>query len=1102
MRLYIRYIWAISIILLLTIGGLNGCQFFEKNTLFCLLTPAKTGILFENRVEENEKTNVLEYMNIYTGGGVAVGDVNNDGLMDLFFAGNQTTSRLYLNKGNWAFEDITEKAGIQTNRWCTGVTMADINADGWVDIYVCVSGNAQWATTENLLFINKKDGSFEEKAAEFGIADPRLCMHATFFDYDLDDDLDLFIITNPADQMVTGVNNVTAPQPTGERKGADILYRNDGNHHFTDVSAEAGITEDGYSLGASIADFNLDGWPDIYVSNDFLSSDIYYINQGDGTFENRVNSCFKHTSFASMGNDAADINNDGLTDLFVLDMLPEDNFRRKMLIPPTNIDKFNLAIERGFARQYTRNTLQINLGDRFSDVALLSGVEATDWSWAPLFADLDLDCDKDLLVTNGFYRDLGDMDYINYQFSQRSPMGTEAAKRSKKLADIHGLPTVPLQNYLYENLNTGQIPTFQKRSNDWGLPEKGFSNGAVYADLDNDGDLDLVMNEFNSTAKVYENRARQMEQPAHYLALKLKMDGKNPDAIGAKIRLYTPDGTVQTVENQPAHGYESSVDPRPFFGMGNHTQADSLVVDWPGGGRQVLKNIQADQVLEMKCAPNAQHPAGLAATPQQPWFGAAATLLNGIKHQENNFIDFKTQVLLPHGHARQSPALAKGDLNGDGLEDFFMSGALGGASYLFFQKTDGTDFIQKTLETACPADETDAHFFDADSDNDLDLWVVRGGSEHKEGAAELQDMLFENDGRGNFTPKQGAVPDTKSSGGCVVTGDFDKDNDLDVFIGGRVAGGAYPKAPRSYLLKNDGKGHFSDITPAYLTNAGMVSGAVVGDFNADGWLDLAITGEYMPVQILKNQQGQLEAPYSIPNTAGWWNCLRAADMDGDGDLDMLAGNLGLNSRYRAAPGKPLAVYSKDMDGNGVTEPIMVHYESNKRYIFHTRDELAAQIPAMKKRFQTYKQYAESRFEKSFRDEELEGALVLQAECFESSFFENIGQGKFVRRKLPLPAQVAPIQDFWIEDINHDTQPDVLAIGNSYETEYTTGRYDAGVGALFLGNGKGDFSHIENRKSGFWADRDARKIIPITMKNGQKWVIIANNAAELQTYVWR
>jgi enediyne biosynthesis protein E4 len=1087
---------------------INSCTYFEKNTRFKLLDPNKSGISFENKVQENERTNVLEYMNIYTGAGVAAADFNQDGLVDLFFAGNQVSSKLYLNRGDLRFEDVTERAGLTTDRWCTGVSTVDINADGWLDIYLCVSGNAAWHNTANLLYINQKDGTFQENAAEYGLAEQRLCMHAVFFDYDRDGDLDAFLATNPADQMVTGVNNVTANAPETERKGIDILYRNDGNGHFTDVSHEAGITEDGYSLGVTVSDFNQDGWVDIYVANDFLSSDVFYINQGNGTFKNQLNQSFKHTSFASMGTDAADVNNDGLTDLFVLDMLPEDNYRRKMLIPPTNIDKFNLAIERGYARQYTRNTLQLNHGcqqqglaanPQFSDAALMAGVAATDWSWAPLFADFDLDGDKDIFVSNGFYRDLGDLDYINYQFTQRSPMGSDNAKRNKKLADIHGLPNVPLQHYLFEHQGQQPVPTFKKSNDTWGLEEKGFSNGACYADLDNDGDQELILNTLNSPAKVYENTSRQAKSPPHYLTVQLQGDRLNPFAYGAKVTVFT--GTnQQLIEVQPARGYESSMDIRPCFGLDTCAQVDSIIVIWPQGQKQIIPSVNANQCLIINQLDNLSQSQIAIAPPESLYFSAAQ--MAPYTHIENYFIDFKTQVLLPHGHSRQGPAIATADVNRDGLTDYFVSGAMGGRSTFFIQKTDGSGFDPKTLETACPADEPAAYFFDADGDKDQDLYVARGGSEHQEGAEALQDALFINDGKGNFTPLP--LPDTKAAGGCVTILDFDLDNDLDVFVGGHVAGGAYPRAPRSHLLQNDGRGQFTDATPNALKNIGMVTASEHYDINQDGWDDLILVGEWMPITFVLNQKGQLNTLKTLENTSGWWNCISLADIDNDGDLDLLAGNQGTNTRYKASASAPLMLYSKDFDNNGSIEAIITHIDGGQREIFHTRDELATQIPAMKKRFSTFNQYAKTSFEQSFRSEELAGALKLDAVLLESCWFENKGNDQFATHTLPLAAQMAPIQSFFTSDFNADGNIDFIAVGNSYETDYTTGQYDASKGACFLGDSNGGFTFVPNRVSGFWADGDARDLAFLYMKNNDKRLIIAQNNGAIQavTCKWK
>lgn len=1095
-----------AILTCLAAGGLF--FFFPEKTLFQSLASSKTGIRFINKITENDTFNVLEYMNIYTGAGVAAGDVNNDGLTDLFFAGNQTSSRLYLNKGDFKFEDITEKAGTQTNRWCTGVSMIDINQDDWLDIYINVAGSPKYGNTANLLFVNNKDGSFSEKAEEYGIADPRQTMNASFFDYDLDGDLDLFLIVNPADQLVTNINNVIEQRMDRPGRGIDVLYRNDGNGKFTDMSEEAGIVKDGYSLSAAISDINQDGWLDIYVSNDFISSDVLYINNGDGTFTDRISQYLKHTSFASMGNDVADVNNDGLPDIFVLDMLPEDNYRRKMLIPAMKTDKFDLSLRKGYEPQYTRNTLQLNLGcsAHFSEIALLSGVSSTDWSWAPLFADYDNDGDKDLLVTNGFYRDLGNLDYINYQFSQQSPMGTEQAKRDKKLFDIQALESVPLQNYLFEN--NGDL-TFSKRSDEWGMKHKGFSNGACFADLDNDGDLDIIINELNGEALVYQNNAREM-RPHHFISVELSGVKPNIQGLNAKIWLFTPDGNMQFQELNPYRGFESSMEQVLHFGLGKNASVDSAVIVWPNGQRQVERQLRVDQKNTIKYSPESERAELVQSFPHGKHETSIFCEIAQVKyaHQENYHIDFNTQILLPHQHSKASPCLATGDVNADGLDDFFVGGAKDGQSVLFLQKEDG-QFSQTIISPKNNADQTAACLFDADGDGDLDLYVVNGGSELQEGSQELQDDFYENDGHGNFFQKNEILPDLKSAGGCVTAADFDRDGDLDLFVGGRIKPSEYPLSPHSFLLKNEG-GKFVDITPPALKNIGMVSTALWEDMDKDGWLDLVIAGEFMPLCIFKNKNGRFansdadpnDLSGRIPESSGWWNSLVAADFDGDGDLDLVAGNLGLNSRYRATADEPLSIYAGDFDKNDAIDPIICQYESGSRYIFPTRDELAAQIPAMKKRFPDYHSFAKATFEQSFLPEELEACQVFSADCFESSYFENRGNGHFHRSSLPLMAQFAPIQSMLVEDFNDDGYLDVLAAGNSYATEYSTGRYDAGTGCLLIGDGKGNFSTVPNQTSGFWAERDVRALAKIGWQNEQPLILVANNNSDMQVYLWK
>lgn len=1068
---------------------LTGCK---HKTLFELLPSSSTHIHFNNKVEENDQYNVLDYMNIYTGAGVAAGDINNDGLVDLYFSGNQTTGRLYLNKGNLQFEDITEKAGLVTNRWCTGVSMVDLNQDGFLDIYINVSGSEKFGETANLLYINNQNNTFSEKAIEYGLAEKRLTMNASFLDYDKDGDLDLFLITNPADEMVSGVNVIKERLTNGESEGTDILYRNNGNGTFTDVSKAAGILLEGYSLGCAVSDVNRDGFPDIYVSNDFLSNDILYINNGDGTFTDRINTYLKHCSFASMGCDIADVNNDGWVDIFTLDMLPEDNFRRKMIIPSASYDKFQLSLEKGYSTQYTRNCLQMNNGNQtFSDISFLAGVSSTDWSWAPLFADYDNDGDKDLMVTNGFYRDLGDLDYINYQARLQNPMGRQDAKRAEKLKAIKELANIPLQNYLFEN--NGDL-TFSKRSDDWGFEQKGFSNGACYADLDNDGDLELILNEYNSEAKVYENKANELNQH-QFLSVKLNGTAPNIQAIGAKTWLYAG-GKMQFQELNPYRGYESSMDTRLYFGLGKNATIDSLVIEWPNGHRQTAKNIKPNTALVLDYQPEEQ-PATTASETKKLF--VPASQLVDYQHIENDFSDFKRQPLLPHLHAQSGPCVAVGDVNGDGLEDYAMGAALGQRGQLFLQQRTGS-FTARPLPDISLSDDAGMAFLDADGDKDLDLYIASGGSEWPEGAEQYQHRLYRNDGKGNFV--QMALPDTRFSASCVVPCDVDHDGDMDVFVGGRVAPGRYPLSPRSCLLKNE-KGTFVDATPASLQHIGMVTAACWVDLDGDSWEDLALAGEFMPVTVIPNHQGSLslETRIKLPGSEGWWASLAFADFDGDGDMDLLGGNLGLNSRYKASEQEPVQIYAKDYDKNGLIDPIMTHFVLGKKVIAHTRDEMIKQINPIRARFKSYHDFASAEFAEAFTKEELKDATVVQATCFESCFFENKGKGQFEKRALCTEAQLGPVTGIVVDDFDQDGLMDALLAGNDYSTEASTGRYDAMTGLFLKGDGKGHFLPVSSYLSGFSASQDVKCLAKLTLPDRRRAVLVANNGAKMEAYIY-
>ncbi|CAN5494934.1 VCBS repeat-containing protein [soil metagenome] len=1085
----------------------------KKKTLFQLQFPSKTGIHFVNKVEENDKYNVLEYMNIYTGAGVAAGDINNDGLPDIYFSGNQTSGKLYLNKGNFQFEDITEKAGLVTNRWCTGVSMVDINGDGLLDIYVNVAGSAKFGDMHNLLYINQGKNaagntSFKEQAKEYGIAETRQTMNASFFDYDKDGDLDLFLITNPADEMVSGINSIHDRKINGESAGTDILYRNNGpapsgQITFTDVSREAGILIEGYSLGAAISDVNGDGWPDIYVSNDFLTNDILYLNNGNGTFSDKTAACLKHTSFASMGNDIADFNNDGLPDIYTLDMLPEDNYRKKLIIPPASFDKFQLSLQKGYEPQYTRNALQLNNGNgTFSDISFLSGVSSTDWSWSALWADYDNDGDKDLMVTNGFYRDLGDLDYINYQARLHNPMGSQDAKRGDKLKAIKNLENVPLQNYLFENNND---LTLTKRSDDWGFTQKGFSNGACYADLDNDGDLDLVINCFNEAARVYKNNGNEINKN-NFLDITLKGKQPNVQGIGSKVWIYEK-GKTQFQEFYPYRGYESSVQPIIHFGLGTQTAIDSLKIRWPDGSAQILFNVKSNSPLSLDIV-NATAGSSSAEIKNTAPLFTEITGTNGLtyQHKEPEFDDFKVQPLLPHQFSKNGPGMAVGDVNGDGLEDFFIGGTTASKGSFFFQ-TGADSFVAHPLPSNALADNMGVLLFDADGDNDLDLYIVGGGSEIPINSEGYQDNFFVNDGKGNFKSQADALPDTKASGSCVIACDYDHDGDLDLFVGGRVSPGSYPLPSRSYLLRNDGapgKIKFTDVTTELcpkLASIGMVTSALWTDYDNDGWNDLVISGEFMPLTFVKNNKGKFfDAPFAIDHSKGWWNSIVAGDFDNDGDIDYVIGNLGLNSRHKASVKEPLCIYAKDYDKNGLVDPVMCYYVNGKNYIYPTRDEMVKQISSMRGRFASYRDYASVTFEESFLPAEIKDAYIVQAECFESSYLENKGNGKFIRKALPAAAQFAPVFGMLTGDYNGDGNLDILLAGNDYSTEASTGRYDALQGLLLAGDGKGNFTLIKTAATGFTADNDVKGLTQIQTAKGGAIILAANNNAGMQA--WR
>jgi enediyne biosynthesis protein E4 len=1071
----------------------------EPSALFEKVPSGRTGIHFNNRIQENEQVNVYNYMNIYTGAGVAAGDINNDGLVDLFFSGNVESSRLYLNKGNLQFQDITPRSGIERAGWATGAVMADVNQDGRLDIYVCVSGPSPKG---NLLYINNGNNTFTESAEDYGIGDPAHSMHASFFDYDRDGDLDLFIITNPA-SYDDNVNNIVPRKLNGQHKSTDILYRNNGNHTFTNVSSEAGILIEGYSLGLAISDINSDGWPDMYISNDFIGNDILYINNGNGTFTNRAKDYLKHTSFAGMGNDIADVNNDGLVDIVELDMRPEDNKRQKLIIPPTGYDKYQLSLKMGYEPQFSRNTFQLNRGNgKFSEIAFLSGVSSTDWSWSPLLADYDNDGDKDLFVTNGFLRDLGNMDYITYQNVYNTPLGSTQSKMEKKLEAIKKLEGAALQNYIYEN--NGDL-TFTKRSTAWGFDKKGYSHGAAYADLDNDGDLELVVNNMNDEAGVFENKSNVLFNRS-FLRIKFRGKKGNLDGIGAKVIIYKQ-GRYQVAENFVNRGYESTVEGLIHFGLDTAKVIDSMEVVWPDGKFQLLKKVGGNQILTVDYDSSVVNTRA-KDDPLLIFNEMANDAGLDFVHHENDFVDFKVQPLLPHMHSRNGPGVAAGDVNGDGLEDIYIGAGSGTTRGFYLQEAACVFKKSPFVPVTSAADEMGVLFFDANGDRHADLYIVSGGSEYPPGSPLYKDHLYVNDGKGRFSEELDALPDKRESGSTVNAVDFDRDGDLDLFVGGRVVPGRYPLAARSSILRNDSQKNeckFTDVTTHVapgLINAGLVTAALWTDVDLDGWIDLLVAGEFMPLTCFRNNQGKNFIPFSersFAHTSGWWNSLAAGDFDNDGDMDYIAGNLGLNTRYRGDAKESCCVYAKDFDKNGSIDPVMTYYLEGKRQISHARDELISQMSGMRHRFRKYEEYADATFNESFLESELDSAYIVCSKWFYTSYIENRGGGEFSIRPLPLAAQFSPVYGTLIDDFDADGNLDLLLSGNCYAAEVSTGNYDAGVGLYLKGDGKGNFSPLSPVQSGFYSDGDAKGLVKLAIGDEADLIVAGNNSGKLKTW---
>jgi hypothetical protein len=1082
-------------------------------TLFTLLEAKTTGIDFANTLTEGLNTNVLMYEYFYNGGGVAVGDLNGDGLDDIYFTANMIANKLYLNKGDMKFDDITEAAGVSGREkpWKTGVTMADVNGDNRLDIYVCYSGNVSPENRRNQLFINKGLSAhgipeFEEIAEQYGLADPGASTQAAFFDYDRDGDLDMFLLNhNPkALPILDEASTADLLKKVDPVAGVRLFQNNpktDGTPFFNDVTVKAGIHSSPltYGLGIGISDVNQDGWLDMYISNDYSVPDFLYLNNRNGTFTDATRASIGHTSHSSMGNDIADFNNDGLPDIFTLDMLPEDNRRQKLLAGLDNYELFDFNVKMGFHHQYMRNMLQLNEGagrdgqPLFSEIGQLSGVSNTDWSWASLFADYDNDGWKDLFVTNGNLRDFTNMDFVKYMGDHLKRKEGQV-RREDVLELVYKMPSSNMKNYMFQN--RGDL-TFTNVAENWGLHQISNSGGAAYSDLDNDGDLDLVVNNINLPAFIYRNEFNTRNEN-HFLKIALQGDGKNTLGTGAKVTIFQ-DGKKQYLEQMPTRGYQSSVSPVLHFGLGAKNNIDSLEISWQSGKYEKIISPKSNQLLRLSEAS-----AGVMkqpATTAQPLYAPISSPIKfaSVPVKTN---DFKRQPLLVNPLSFAGPCLVKADVNGDGLEDVFAGGGAGVSGKLFIQQKNGA-FVPKTtaaFEADKQSQDTDAVFFDANGDDFQDLFVASGGyGSFLPEDPLLQSRLYINDGKGNYTKKTEALPQMLTSISCVKVADINGDGKPDLFAGGRVIPGRYPETPRSYLLINDGSARFTDHTKAYspeLERIGMVTDASWTDLNGDNKPDLIVVGEWMPVTVLINGGGKLAnktAEYFDKPYTGWWNKLLVEDLNGDGIQDIVVGNLGLNTQCKASDEEPAELIYKDFDDNGSVDPILTFYIQGKSYPYVTRDEMLDQMSIMRTRFQDYKTYADATLKEIFTAEELEGSKQLKANYLGTAYFEGT-KGHFNLKTLPVEVQSSPIYTITVLDYDQDGKKDLLFCGNIGKARLRFGKYDANYGTLLKGDGKGGFAYVPQRRSGFSLKGDVRSVLPLGNK-----LIFGINQQEIQAY---
>ncbi|MCK0188734.1 VCBS repeat-containing protein [Arenibacter sp. F20364] len=1089
-----RFIYFIFLILLMVSCEPKSSQLFSK------LDATATGVDFKNKLTETHKYNYFTYPYMYLGGGVSVGDVNNDGLEDIFFTGNMVANKLYLNKGDLKFEDISESAGITGDeRWYSGTTFVDINKDGYLDIYCSVGGKN--GPNNNVLYINNQDNTFTEKAAEYGIDCDGISMQSTFFDYDNDGDLDLYVINYPPTSFIAPVEYYEYMLDNHELKDSDRLYRND-NGHFTDVTLEAGLSTFGLSLGVVASDVNNDGYMDIYVSNDFSAPDFLFINNQDGTFTNQINSSLQQTSFYGMGADIADFNNDGFMDIFQLDMSAEDNFRSKANMSSMNPEAFYRSVAVGFNHQYMQNSLQMNNGNEagelplFSNVARLAGVSSTDWSWGGLMADFDNDGWKDLFITNGIRRDVNNKDFYAkhrefFNKMEKDPEYKDKEEEVGLLEYLEQLPSEKLSNYMFQN---NRDLTFTKKTDEWGFEEKTFSNGVAYSDLDNDGDLDLIINNLEDSASIYRNNSMGNNQ----LSISLN-GGEKVLPNGSRVSIFTDDG-MQVQEYSTVRGYLSSVTPLMHFGLGKVKEVDSIVVHWPNGTITKLNQIKANQRLNINYEVNKvvnSHPDNKKEIKQFETLETPTI----FKHTENKFDDFEAEVLLPHKNSTLGPALATGDLNGDGLDDYVVGGAVGQRAAVYTQTTEG-EFVKievDDLDDDQYYEDLGILIFDADNDGDNDFYMASGGNEYLPQSPGYEDRLFENMGTNKFKRNTEALPDFKISGMNVTASDFDKDGDLDLFVGGRLVPKKYPFPADSYILENvsTAKGiKFIDATDKVfpgLKSLGLVTSSTWVDFDNDGWEDLVIVGEWMPIKFYRNVKGVFEDVSDQlvqGNTSGWWFSVEKGDFDNDGDQDLVVGNLGKNYKYQASSKSPFKVYLNDFDSNETSDIVLSYKKGETEFPVRGRQCSSQQMPAIKVKFQDYNSFASATLKQIYTPKMLEESLSYEINSFASIYLEN-NNGVFTARPLPQLAQISSINKFVVDDFNKDGNLDVVLAGNLYNAEVETPRGDASFGLYLQGDGSGNFMAKTMMESGLKIVGDVRGMELLTVK-GQKHILVAKN----------